>query len=113
MPQITEASDYCLVSVEQVDQVDQAEPTPRANGSRYTGPDSLPYRLQTIFDTGYRIKLPWTPPYDTEQGTQWFNAVEPGGDPNLQQFLRWAKRLLDNGCVHPEDQDAWKFAFID
>jgi hypothetical protein len=106
MSQFTESDDYCLVSIEQVD---QAEPTPRANGWRYTGPDSLLYRLpvQTIFDTGYRVKLPWTSPYDTEQGTQWFNAVEPGGDPNFTQFLRWATTVNWSKCSQPPRCKLW------
>jgi hypothetical protein len=101
---------YCLVRVEEVD---YQEPLPRKNGWRYTGPDGRPYRQQVTFETGFRVHLPWEPPFTTACGQQWFNAIEPGGDATLQPFLPWASLAMQEGRVHPEDEAAWRFAFID
>eukprot|EP00953_Heterococcus_sp_UTEX-ZZ885_P006089 3754-Heterococcus_DN1.PRE.3 len=94
----------CLVRVEEVDYQD---PLPRKNGWRYTGPDGRPYRQQVAFETGFRVHLPWEPPFTTVAGQQWFNAIEPGGDATLRPFLPWALLALQERRVHPDDEAAW------
>jgi hypothetical protein len=107
---MTSQQHYCLLRVEEVD---YQEPLPRKNGWRYTGPDGRPYRQQVAFETGFRVHLPWKPPFTTAAGQQWFNAIEPGGDAALQPFVPWALLALQEGRVHPDDEAAWRFAFVD
>src|SRR5688572_2178827 len=48
--------DYCLVRVEELQQIAAAQQT-RASTTRYTGPDDLSYRVCAEFVTGFRIRL--------------------------------------------------------
>ncbi|KAG5179802.1 hypothetical protein JKP88DRAFT_325850 [Tribonema minus] len=44
---------------------------------------------------------------------RWFNALEPGGDASLDNFLDWARLVLGAGLLHPDDAHMWASTFID
>jgi hypothetical protein len=109
-------SEYSLVRVEQLDQT-AAGQQQRVNSWRYTGPDGLPYRTCATFETVFRVRLhelggPWNRA-NQQRGTQWFNAVQPGGDADLPDFQCWAALLLRQGLVHPDDVQSWRATFVD
>jgi hypothetical protein len=110
-------SAYSLVRVEQLDQT-AASQQQRVNSWRYTGPDGLPYRTRATFETGFRVRLqelggPWSLAHQ-QRGTQWFNAVQPGGDTELLEFQCWAASLLQRDFVHhPDDMQSWRSTFVD
>ncbi|KAG5185655.1 hypothetical protein JKP88DRAFT_311408 [Tribonema minus] len=96
--------------------MDEAVPdTQRRNGWRYTAPNGQCYRAQAKFETGFRVR--WVEGLGSwaakKAGTCWFNSAPPGGDPYLPDFLSWARSLLQSGRVHPDDEAAWRFAFVD
>jgi hypothetical protein len=107
---------YSLLRVEQLDQT-AASQQQRVNSWRYTGPDGFPYRTRAQFAPGFRVRLqelggPWIQAHQ-QRGNQWFNAVQPGGDPNLPDFQCWASLLLQRGLVHPDDVQSWRSTFVD
>jgi hypothetical protein len=109
-------SQYSLIRVEQLEQT-PATQQQRATSWRYTGPDGLPYRTRATFETGFSVRLhelggPWSRA-NQQGGTQWFNAVQPGGDPGLLDFQSWAALLLQRGLVHPDDVLSWTSTFVD
>ena len=95
-----------------VEQVDQAAPLAnRSNGWRYFGPRGVTYRRQAVFGTGFRVRTSF--PSSTGPGHKWFNSHPLGGDPRLDDFQTWAKKVLQRGMVHPRDAEAWREAFVD
>ncbi|KAG5189672.1 hypothetical protein JKP88DRAFT_301020, partial [Tribonema minus] len=82
---------------------------------RYTAHNGRCYRAQSHFETGFRVR--WVEGLGSwavkKAGTCWFNSAPPGGDPYLPDFLSWARSLLESGRVHPDDEAAWRFAFVD
>src|SRR5687768_10439103 len=113
-PPLDAGSRYSLVRVEQLD---AAAPTQRGSGWRYSGPDGLQYRTRAAFETGFRISLQslggqWADALQ-KTGFSWFNAVQPGGDPDLVDFQLWARTVLDQELLHPDDADTWRSTFID
>ena len=109
-------SEYSLVRVEQLDQTAALEKQ-RVNSWRYTGPDGLPYRTRATFETGFRVLLQdlggtWSRA-NQQRGNQWFNAVQPGGDPSLPDFQSWAALLLRQGLVHPDEMQSRRSTFVE
>ncbi|KAG5184704.1 hypothetical protein JKP88DRAFT_289784 [Tribonema minus] len=97
----------------------QMDPAGNASTSRstnhVTGPDGQRYRNRSTYDAGFRVRLH---AHRGDQctgtsGRRWFNASEPGGDAGLDNFLNWARLVLDAGLVHPDDAHMWASTFIE